>query len=108
MLRSIKSPLIVVWDGGRNHFGAPLRELQEENHHKLIIEDLPPYAPIINPVEAIWSWLKYGKLSKFVHKYVWELDKRAVQELISIQRDQKVLRNLFHQSKLPLPRALIS
>jgi len=108
MLRSVKSPLIVVWDGGRNHFGAPLRELKGEYPDRLIIEDLPPYAPIINPVEAIWSWLKYGKLSNFVPKDVWELDKRAVQELTSIQTDQKVLRNLFHQSELPLPRALVS
>lgn len=108
MLRSIRRPLVAVWDGGRNHTGDPLRELQQEFPQKLVIEKLPPYAPILNPVEALWSWLKYGRLSNFAPKDAWDLDRRSVYELDRISRDQAALRNLFHQSELPLPRALVS
>ncbi|WP_162271832.1 transposase [Gemmata sp. SH-PL17] len=30
------------------------------------LERLPPYAPELNPVELVWSWLKYAQLSNFV------------------------------------------
>ena len=32
----------------------------------LTLERLPAYAPDLNPVEAVWSWLKYGQLANFV------------------------------------------
>lgn len=108
MLRAFKRPIVTVWDGGRNHTGGPIRELLKAFPEKLILEKLPPYAPVINPVEFTWGWLKFGKLSNFSPKDVWDLDRRVVHELASISSDQAMLRGLFHRSDLPLPRALVS
>lgn len=108
MLRSFKGTIVAIWDGGRNHTGAPIRELLKDFPGKLILEDLPPYAPMLNPVEFVWGWLKSGKLSNFSPKDVWDLDKRIVHELNSIYNHQEMLRRLFHRSKLPLPRTLVS
>jgi transposase len=108
MVRSFKKPVIVIWDGGRNHTGGPIRDLIEAFPKKLILEKLPPYAPVINPVEFVWSWLKFGKLSNFNPSDVWDLDRRVEKELSSIASDQNLLRGLFHRSDLPLPRALVS
>jgi transposase len=108
MLRSYKKPIIAVWDDGRNHTGGPIRDLLSTFPKRLFLEKLPPYAPVINPVEFVWSWLKFGKLSNFSPKDIWDLDRRVVEELASICSSQTNLRSLFHHSELPLPRALVT
>ena len=35
-------------------------------NRRLRLERLPAYSPDLNPVEAVWSWLKYGRLANFV------------------------------------------
>ena len=32
----------------------------------LVVERLPAYAPELNPVEGLWSWLKGSQLANFV------------------------------------------
>lgn len=101
-------PLVVLWDGGQNHVGDPIRGLQEACGSQLILERLPPYAPILNPVEQVWSWLKYGRLCNFAATDAWDLDRRVVAELMAVQEDQSLLCGFFCASELPLPCALLS
>src|SRR5512135_2348117 len=75
---------------------------------RLALEKLPPYAPMLNPVESLWSWLKWERLSNFGPQDAHELDARLIAELTAVREDQAFLRNLFHASDLPLPRALLS
>src|SRR5512143_1604819 len=75
---------------------------------RLALEKLPPYAPMLNPVESLWSWLKWERLSNFGPQDAHELDARVIAELTAVREDQAFLRNLFHASDLPLPRALLS
>jgi hypothetical protein len=63
---------------------------------------------MLNPVEPLWSWLKWGRLNNLGPRDALDLDARAIAELTKISRDQAFLRNLFHASELPLPRALLS
>ena len=63
---------------------------------------------MLNPVEPLWSWLKYGRLVNFAPHDAHELDARIAVELRSIQRSQRALQNLFHASQLPLPRTLLT
>ena len=100
--------LIVLWDGGTMHKGMPIRALLAKHPGRLSLERLPAYAPMLNPVEALWSWLKDGRLCNFAPHDAHELDARIAAELRSIQRSQPQLRNLFHASQLPLPRTLIT
>ena len=100
--------LIVIWDGGPMHKGAPIRSLLAQHGARLTLERLPAYAPMLNPVEPLWSWLKYGRLVNFAPHDAHELDARIATELRSIQRSQRQLRQLFHASHLPLPRTLIT
>jgi transposase len=106
MLRSYKKPIVAVWDGGRNHSGDPINELMDEYSNKLFLEPLPPYAPVINPVESVWSWLKYGKLANFSPKDVWDLERKVEQHLRPAYSDQDWLTSMWRQSELPLPRRL--
>jgi len=108
MLKDLAGRFIVVWDGGTMHKGDPIRDLVSHFADRLDLERLPPYAPMLNPVEPLWSWLKWGRLNNLGPKDAHELDMRAIAELAKVRDDQSFLRNLYHASDLPLPRALLS
>ncbi len=58
MLQKLSGHFLVIWDGGSMHKGDPLRELVDHFADRLSLERLPPYAPRLNSVEALGSWLK--------------------------------------------------
>lgn len=102
LLRSLPGKVIVVWDGGTNHKGPVMREFLARNK-RLWLERLPPYAPELNPVEQVWSWLKYGQLANFVPDGLAELDDKIIDRLIHLRCDPKLLRSLWDGSELPFP-----
>jgi transposase len=108
MLHDLSGRFVVVWDGGSMHKGDPIRELECRFADRLSFEPLPPFAPMLNPVEPLWSWLKYSRLNNFAPRDPAELDGRVIAELTAIREDQAFLRNLFHASELPMPLTLLS
>jgi putative transposase len=107
-LQELDGRFVLVWDGGTMHRGDPIRQLASHFSDRLIWEDLPPWAPMLCPVEPLWGWLKYDQLCNFAPHDAIELNGRVVAELMAIRDDQVFLRNLFHASELPLPRTLLS
>ncbi len=107
-LQWLTEPLVVVWDSGTMHKGGPISELVARSRGRLILEPLPAHAPRLNPVEQVWTWLKYSRLCDFAPQDAHDLNEAIIRELAPIRDDQHRLRNLFHASDLPLPRALLS
>jgi transposase len=108
MLRDLSGRFVIVWDGGTMHKGEPIRALETHFADRLSLERLPPFAPVLNPVEALWSWLKYSRLNNFAPRDPTELDDRVIAELTATRDDQSFLRSLFHASELPMPLTLLS
>jgi transposase len=108
MLHDLSGRFVVVWDGGTMHKGDPIRALEAHFADRLSLEPLPPFAPMLNPIEPLWSWLKYSRLNNFAPRDPIELDGRVIAELTAIREDQAFLRNLFHASELPMPLTLLS
>ena len=106
LMREIPEPLVVLWDRGNMHKGDPIREELERFKPRLNTELLPPWAPMLDPVEPIFSWLKYGRLSNFAPMNAQELNKMVLAELKTVEQDQGSLRNFWHASDLPLPKPL--
>jgi DDE superfamily endonuclease len=106
LLKELTGRVVVVWDGGSMHKGDPIRQLEEVWADRLTLEKFPPYAPMLCPVEPVWSWLKYSQLCNYAPHDAIELNGRVVAELTAIQDNQKLLRSFFHASDLPLPRPL--
>ena len=102
LLKHLRGNVIVVWDRGANHKGSIVREFLKQNR-RLRLEMLPPWAPDLNPVEAVWSWLKYGELANFTPEDIPELDDAVVDRLIELKFDPDLLRALWDRSKLPFP-----
>jgi len=108
MMHDLDGRFVVVWDGGPMHKGEPIHQLADHFANRLCLEALPPWAPMLNPTEPLWGWLKYDRLCNYAPHDAAELDGRVVAELAAIESDQGILRNLYHASELTLPRTLLS
>ena len=63
LLRKIRGKLLVIWDGSPIHRGQPIKEfLRKGAAQRLHLEQLPGYAPELNPDEGIWNYLKRVEL----------------------------------------------
>jgi transposase len=100
VLRHLSGNVIVVWDGGTMHKGAPIAKLQDD-YPRLSLEKLPPYAPELNPVEFLWNHLKYGVLSNFVPDDIFQLDTALKKHLKRAKRSSTRLHSFFEACKLP-------
>jgi hypothetical protein len=108
MLQDLAGRFVVIWDQGPMPKGDPIRQLTSRFANRLSLEDLPPWSPTLNPVDFLWGWLKYDRLYNYAPHDARELDGRAIAELMRIRDDQEFLKNLFHESELPLPRTLLT
>lgn len=102
LLKHLRGKVVVVWDGGGNHRGPAIRELLRRNR-RLTLERLPAYAPDLNPVETVWSWLKYGQLANYVPDDIPELDDEVIDRLVELKFAPDLLRSLWNGSDLPFP-----
>lgn len=102
LLKHLRGNVIVVWDRGNNHKGSIIREFLKKNR-RLHLEMLPPWAPDYNPMEDVWSWLKYGELANFTPADIPELDDTVIDRLIELKSDPDLLRALWERCKLPFP-----
>jgi transposase len=60
--RQICNLLLVIWDGLAAHRCSPAREYLEALNAAVQIQQLPGYAPRLNPTEYIWGHLKRHEL----------------------------------------------
>ena len=107
LLKHLRGRVIVVWDGGTNHKGALIRALCAR-YPRLHLERLPAYAPDLNPVEFIWSHLKYACLPNFMPESLLHLDRTVRSQLQSVGQTPGLLKALWHGSKLPFPASIFT
>jgi transposase len=103
LLKHLRGQVIVVWDRGNNHKGPLMRKFLSRNR-RLTVEMLPSWAPELNPVEPVWSWLKYGELANFVPDDTDVLDDEVLDRLIGLKFDPELLRALWERSDLSFPQ----
>jgi len=108
LTHEVGGKVIVVWDGGPMHKGGPIREVLEHYSERLSLERLPPYAPQINPVEPVWSWLKHSRLCNYAPKSAVDLEGRVLAGLKQAAQDERLVKGFFLASELPPPRTLLT
>lgn len=101
VLRQVRGPVFVLWDGGNMHRGEPIRQLCKD-FPRLELHRFPPYAPELNPVEQLWNHLKCHCLVNFAAHDVEELDQAARKRLHYIKTRATRLRSFFNAASLPL------
>jgi transposase len=90
LLRKIPGKLLIIWDGAPIHRGQPIKDFLARGAAKRIhLEQLPAYAPDLNPVEGIWAYLKCRELGNVCCLDFPELD-------LALRRAKERLRHKRH------------
>jgi transposase len=98
--RELPGPLTVVWD--RHNIHSRSRRVQEWLTHQeeVVVENLPGYAPALNPDEMVWAWLKYSRLSNLAPRDVRELRDHLLTELEWARFDRELLTGFYNHAHL--------
>lgn len=94
--RRWRRPLIVVWDRWNVHRSAE-KQIAASRLKGVSFEQLPAYAPELNPVEPRWSHAKYADLANFVPDDVRQL-KRSVNSSLKKHASASSLKKSFFKS----------
>jgi transposase len=63
LLRKISGKIVLIWDGSPIHRANALKDFLKRGAAKrLHLEQLPGYAPDLNPDEGVWNYLKRVEL----------------------------------------------
>ncbi|NOX58480.1 MAG: hypothetical protein GXP29_06435 [Planctomycetes bacterium] len=79
-----------------------------ERFSRLHIEWLPPYAPDLNPVEAVWQHSKHAELANDIPNDVDDLEWQVHVSMHHIQSRQTLLRSFLKREKLKLQNVCLS
>ena len=102
LLRHIRGRVILIWDRWSAHRGFDIKAVCTD-HPRLQVELLPAYAPQLNPVEHLWSHLKWSELCNFVPKDAADLDQTIHPVLKKNSKKQDLLLGFWKGAKLQMP-----
>ena len=98
LLRHLRGKVILVWDNWNVHKAAA----RDVASNRLETVYLPPYAPELNPVEQVWTRLKWGHLANAAAADSEELHALILPMLQRTVRDKPQLQSFWSGAKLPL------
>jgi transposase len=90
LMRQIEGKLLIIWDGSPIHRGAAVKDfLSSGTSRRLKLEQLPGYAPDLNPDEGVWKHLKCVELKNLCCESLSELkiELRKSKERLRRKRD---------------------
>jgi transposase len=94
-LRELKAnlggPLTVLWDRSPVHRKSTVVHEYLARHPEILTEDLPAYAPELNPDELVWSWSKYGRLANLAANDTDQLAETVIDELVYLKEHPELL-----------------
>jgi transposase len=100
--RSLGGPLTVLWDRGPVHRKSAAVRAYLAEHPEIVAEDLPAYAPELNPDELVWSWSKYGRLANLAATNTDQLAEQVIDELIYLKQHPELLASFVGRTELQM------
>ncbi len=101
LLRELDGPIVLLWDRFRPH-RAKVTQAFIQRHPELHTHHLPPYAPELNPVENVWSYLKMNPMANLALTDLDTLTTTTRHYGRSLQRKQTLLRSFITHTPLSL------
>jgi transposase len=92
--------LLIIWDNSKPHRSVLVRDYVASTKGEIQLHFLPGYAPELNPVEFLWSWLKRHALANFCPDNFTELRSTARGKLKSAQRRNAIVASCWQQADL--------
>ena len=102
LLSHIKRHVVLLWDGSPTHRSGVVKDFLEQNKERVTVFRLPPYYPKFNPVEFLWTHLKWSKMKGFCPKQLYDLRKKVNNCVRSIRRRPDIVSSYFRASHIPI------
>ncbi len=94
--------LTIIWDRSPIHSRSAAVKEYLAAHPDIVVEDLPAYAPDLNPDELVWCWTKYGRLCNYAAADVAALGAAVETELKHLRHQRDLLRAFLNHTDLTL------
>ena len=93
LLREIPGKLLVIWDGAPIHRSRAVKEwLSQGASRRIQLEQLPGYAPELNPDDGVWRYLKRVEMRNLVCVGLEQLTREFWNAAIRLLGKPEVLR----------------
>ena len=99
--RHLSGRITVIWDRLHAHRGRIVREWAEK-HRRCELTYLPAYAPELNPVEALWAWLKGTRLANLCRDDLGPVAIEVRRGARAARRRSELLQSFLRRSGLSL------
>lgn len=100
--QSMPGGMTVVWDRSPTHSNSKVVRAYLARHGDIVVEDVPAYAPELNPDELVWSWSKYGRLANWAPINADEMWDSIFSELYDLREQPHLLASFINHVNLPL------
>jgi transposase len=98
VLRKMAGKILLIWDGSPIHHGQAVKDfLRAGAAKRLQLEQLPSYAPDLNPDEGIWNDLKRVELGTGCATTLAELRHRLRRAAVRVRHKPDVIRACSRQ-----------
>jgi transposase len=95
--------LLVVWDGSPIHRGRKVKGYLADGGTKHIhLEQLPAYAPDVNPAEGVWNQLKFVEMRNLCCWDLTDLHYELNLAIVRLRRKPKLIQSFFAGAGLSL------
>ena len=98
--RHVRRKLLVVCDGLPCHRSRMVGQYLEQQAGRIVIEQLPAYAPELNPVEFLWGYWKNHELPNLCPQHFFALGVHARAALRRMRRRPTLVTAFWEQAKL--------
>jgi transposase len=88
--RRLSGPITFVCDACPIHCTKLMRAFLDK-HTSIEIEEFPPYAPELNPVDKAWGYLKHGRLANYAPCTLTKLRNSLTSEFCALKHKRKVI-----------------
>jgi transposase len=103
LLRKIPGKLLIIWDGSPIHPAQPIKDfLKRGAARRVWLEQLPGYAPDLNPDEGIWNYLKRVELANVCCPDLDSLQTELIRARERLRHKRHLIRSCFAAGGLSL------
>lgn len=101
--RALGQDLWAIWDGGPIHRSAEVKTFLAQGGSAFVrLEQLPPYAPDLNPDEGVWQQLKHVELRNLWCHDLLHLSHELTLAVRRLRRKPQLIQSFFAQAGLEL------
>jgi transposase len=98
LLRKISGKVVVIWDGAPIPRGEEIKKfLKRGAARRLHLEQLPGYAPDLNPDEGIWNYLKRVELGNVCCRDLEQLQRELIRARERLRHKKEVIKSCSRQ-----------